>query len=209
MLVVATEGRAHVKLLQAPRSPFCVKVRLVIAELGLGENVRLVDVDPWTDESLRRLNPICKVPTLLLKDGSALHDSPVICEFLNAYAGGRLIPASGPARWRILCGQATADGLAEAVIRRHVEGLSAPTDRSQAVRRRQELAIAAALAAIEAGVLVRPDQTSLAEFAAIAAIHYLDRRSPEIAWRKSHASLAEWFDDQIRHPRTVAALAPA
>ena len=119
------------RLLQARRSPFCIKVRLVISHLALTGQVSMVDIDPWTDEAMRSANPLCKVPMLLLDDGTALHDSPVICEFLNAHAKGELIPMSGPTRWSVLRDQAVADGLAEAVIRRHVEGLNPSTNWSQ------------------------------------------------------------------------------
>jgi glutathione S-transferase len=195
------------RLLQAPRSPFCVKVRLVIFHLDLGGRVSLIDTDPWTEEAVRYTNPLCKVPTLLLEDGTSVYDSRVICEFLNSYAGGGLVPAGGAARWAVLTGEAIADGLAEAVIRRHVEGLYAPTEQSQAVRWRQELAIRAALAAIEARIVV--SEVTLADLAAFAAIHYLDHRSPDLGWREAHPNLGTWFDEHLHNPRTAYALAPA
>lgn len=41
-------------------------------------------------------NPLGKVPTLVLKDGTALYDSRVICEYLDAVAGGNVsTPFSG------------------------------------------------------------------------------------------------------------------
>ena len=45
-------------------------------------------------------------------DGSALYDSPVICEYLDSFEGAPLlIPASGEARWSVLRAQALADGI--------------------------------------------------------------------------------------------------
>ena len=48
-------------------------------------------VDP--DDPIRQQNPLGKVPVLLLDDGTALFDSPVILEYLDHLAGGgRIIP---------------------------------------------------------------------------------------------------------------------
>ena len=53
-----------------------------------------------------------------------------------------------------------------------------------------------------------PAERTLAELAALAAIHYLDRRSPEISWREPHPRLSKWFDERTQDPRTVRALTP-
>lgn len=57
------------KLWYAPTAPFARKVRVAAHELGLAEKLQLVEVDPWSDPRLRALNPLAKVPTLVLDDG--------------------------------------------------------------------------------------------------------------------------------------------
>ena len=49
--------------------------------------------------SMRASDEICaasirlgKIPALVLDDGSALFDSPVICEYLNNFGGGKFFP---------------------------------------------------------------------------------------------------------------------
>jgi len=128
-------------LFHAPRSPFSRTARIVIHELALERAVEMRIIDPWTDESLRAANPLCKVPTLQRNDGTTLYDSRVICEYLNDFAGGPLLARSGPERWDALRRQALGNGLAEAVIRRHVETLDAPGERRDSVVRRQDAAI--------------------------------------------------------------------
>ena len=44
-------------------------------------------------------NPLNKIPTLVLDDGTVLYDSYVIIEYLDSLVGGRLIPKEGPARF--------------------------------------------------------------------------------------------------------------
>lgn len=199
----------RLKLYHAPRSPFAVKVRILIHEVGLKHRVALVPIDPWTDEGLRAINPLCKVPTLLLENGHALYDSRVICEYLDVLAGGGLVPPSGPHRWQALAQQALADGLAEAVIRRFVERQTPANERSLTVIARQEAAVAAALDALEANAtearLRAAGTITIGEVAATAALAYLDRRSPEIVWRDGRASLAAWYATISKRPATVAA----
>jgi glutathione S-transferase len=183
------------KLIYAPRSPFAIKVRIVFYELALTSRISLVETNPWTDETLRVENPLCKVPTLILPGGRALYDSPVICEYLNELAGGALFPVAGPRRWCAVRRQALADGLAEAVIRRFVEKLGPPNQRSSAVVLRQEAAIIAAIDAFEAeAALLARDAPTIGEIAAAAALSYLTFRSSEIAWRQGRSGLADWYD---------------
>jgi len=104
------------RLRYTPNSPFARKVRVVAHELGLAPALELVptalrtaDREFWSD------NPLGKVPVWITDDDMRLHDSKVICEYLNEeHAGGRLLPQRGHARWRDLGLIALADGMAEA-----------------------------------------------------------------------------------------------
>jgi glutathione S-transferase len=108
------------KLRQAAASPFVRKVMVAAHELGCAGHVELVptSVSPTTaNETLAPKNPLMKVKRLTTDDGQVLFDSPVICEYLDSFAGGgRLFPASAPARWMALRQQALADGILDAVI---------------------------------------------------------------------------------------------
>jgi glutathione S-transferase len=107
------------------------KVRVCAHELGLADQITLELLRPSptsADPVLSRANPLSKIPALVLPDGSALYDSPVICEYLDTLAGPRLIPASGPERWRALRVQALADGLLDAGILVFYERLQRPPE---------------------------------------------------------------------------------
>ena len=99
-------------------SPFGRKIRIAVAVLGLERQVAIAPastVDP--DDPIRQQNPLGKVPVLLLDDGTALYDSPVILEYLDHLAGGgRIIPKEPQARFAALRLQALADGLMDASI---------------------------------------------------------------------------------------------
>ena len=81
-------------------SPYARKVWVVAHETALISRIERIPTNPHADEYLRDDNPLCRVPTLVLADGSSLFDSPVICEYLDNMASGRkLFPAAGPGRW--------------------------------------------------------------------------------------------------------------
>lgn len=85
------------KLYHMPLSPFCRKVRLVLAEKRI--EVELVEERPWEKrmEYLRQ-NPAGLVP-MLKSDGLVLCDSGAICEYLEeAHPAPPLLPKGAAAR---------------------------------------------------------------------------------------------------------------
>ena len=90
------------QLLYSPMSPFARKVRVVAHEAGLADRLEILVTKPFEDDSVRDVNPLAKVPCMLTDDGKPMHDSRVICEYLDSLAGAGLFPAPGEARWRPL-----------------------------------------------------------------------------------------------------------
>ncbi len=102
----------------SPRSPYVRKVMIVAHELGLGERLRTVRTVVGGTEPHRALmkrNPLGKIPTLELPDGGVLYDSPVICEYLDTLAGGRLFP-KGAERFTGLRRLALGDGMLDVAL---------------------------------------------------------------------------------------------
>lgn len=107
------------RLLYSPTSPYARKVRVVAIEKGLADRIALVPVNPLCDDTdeLHCQNPLGKVPALVLDDGRAVVDSPVICEQLDALASEpQLIPKEPDARIDAHTRQAVADGVADAAF---------------------------------------------------------------------------------------------
>lgn len=78
-------------LFHLPLSPYCRKVRLVLAEKRLQFDARVERVWERRAEYLE-LNPAGKVPVLVEENGLAIPDSSVICEYLDeAYPDATLI----------------------------------------------------------------------------------------------------------------------
>ena len=53
------------QLLYSPMSPFARKVRVVAFELGLASRLELVVAAPYTDDAVRAINPLSKIPVLI------------------------------------------------------------------------------------------------------------------------------------------------
>jgi glutathione S-transferase len=105
------------KLLVTRASPYARKTRAAVLELGLADRVEIVEVpirlpqQPKPD--VEQVNPLGKIPALLLGSGRAIVDSPVIVAYLDELAGDALIPP-GDQKWHALTLEALADGCMDA-----------------------------------------------------------------------------------------------
>lgn len=181
-------------LRSSPASPFGRKVKITAALLGLDKSIRSVDADTMSaEDSIRRENPLGKIPTLILDDGTTLYDSRVIVEYLDHLAGGsRLIPADAGLRFRALTLQALADGLAEAALLQVYEGRWRAADRhEERWVSHQAGKVSRALLALEAAPPSGP--VDIGQIALACALGYLDLRFAG-TWRAEHPNLVAWLD---------------
>ena len=111
------------KLLGSVPSPYTRKVRIVLAEKKIDCDFEMADVLP-SENPVNALNPLGKVPTLQLDDGTALFDSRVIVEFLdNVSPISRLIPDDNRERVAVRRWEALADGSLDAGLLIRYESL--------------------------------------------------------------------------------------
>jgi len=106
------------KLLYTPIKGYVHTVEAVLNYAGLREAIEPVATKPF--EALNPLvgiNPLGKVPTLLLDSGEYLAGGPVIYEYLDSlHRRRRLFPAKGPQRWTTLRQAWMADGLFDTFV---------------------------------------------------------------------------------------------
>src|SRR5213596_3187975 len=118
------------KLLASTASPYARKVRIVLAEKKIECELQPVDVSP-VDNPVNAHNPLGKIPTLVLDDGTSLFDSRVIVEFLdNASPIARLILADKRARVAVRRWEALADGVLDAGLLVRYESLRPKKEQS-------------------------------------------------------------------------------
>ena len=184
------------KLRTSPASPFGRKVNIAAATLGLSDNIEIEPADNGNPEdSLRRENPLGKIPVLLLEDGRALYDSRVIVEYLESLGEGRLVPpATDPARWATLRRQALADGLLDAALLARYETFLRPEPlRWSDWVAGQMLKIDRALDVLESEAEAIEAGAPLGQIATASALGYLDFRFPHHDWRGARPRLAAFY----------------
>jgi glutathione S-transferase len=196
----------------SPRSPFVRKVLIAAHETGVFERLDLVRSPVAFDRpnaELMRDNPLNKIPTLVLADGTALYDSFVICDYFDRISGGaRLIPVEPDARQTALRRHALGHGFIDLLIlfrneRDRVAGPSRPHLDAYALKR------AATLAALEREIDALPsDRFGIDHIAIGCALSYLDFRFGDLDWRADHPALARWQAGFDARP-SVAATRPS
>ncbi|MGR7996337.1 MULTISPECIES: glutathione S-transferase N-terminal domain-containing protein [unclassified Xanthobacter] len=173
-------------------SPFARKARLAAAVLGLPLELELADtLNP--DDTLRRQNPLGKIPTLLTEDGDCLYDSRVILAYLDMVAGGgKLIPLEPKARIAAMKAEALADGLMDAGVLVLYEGRFRPEEKHDAKwLAHQRDKMARALEALEAAPPAADGPISAADITLACALGFLDFRFGG-EWRAAHPRLVAW-----------------
>lgn len=182
------------QLMVSPTSPYARKTRVVLREKGLLERVGEIFLNPHQDPAeLLARNRLGKIPVLILEDGSALYDSPVICEYLDAFDGEpTLVPASGDARWAVLRAQALADGIMDLAATTVMERARPESEQSKGSMARWRGKIERAVAGITETVADTRGEIDLGRIALAVALSYLDFRLPEYDWRGERPELIDW-----------------
>jgi len=193
------------KLLGAPASPYTRKVRIVLAEKRIECDIERVDVQP-ADNPVNAHNPLGKIPTLVLDDGTALYDSRVIVEFLdNASPIARLIPEDNRERVAVRRWEALADGVLDAGILIRYESLRPKNEQSAAWTAKQAARMHRGLADMQAGLADKPwcqgDRYTLADIALGCSVGWIGFRKPAgIDWRAQYKGLAKHYDKLMERP---------
>ena len=182
-------------LRSSPASPFGRKVKIAAKVLGVFGQLKIETADP-TDpkDRLRRQNPLGKIPTLILEDGSVLFDSRVIAEYLDQLAGGGIIFPRNSARWPVLTQAALADGLMDAALLTVYEHRFRTEEmRSAQWLGNQKGKIDRTLAVLEAAPPKLTSPPDIGQIGVACALGYLDLRF-EGKWRATHSKLTVWLD---------------
>ncbi len=203
-----TEDTSAMILRSTLTSPFGRKVRMAFHVLGLGERMVLQPADTLDPaDSLRHQNPLGKMPTLLLHDGSILYDSRSILSYLDRLSGGgRLYPRGVKERALTDTAEVLHDGIAEAALLMVYEGrFRDPGTHSRRWLDHQEGKIRRALDRV-ASAPPSPGTTNAASIALVCALSYLDWRRP-LTWRNGYPELVTWLDRITERDPAVAATA--
>jgi glutathione S-transferase len=196
------------KLHWSPRSPFVRKVVVLLHETGLRERVEFVRsvvamAEPNT--ALMRDNPLGQIPTLVLDNGQALYDSPVICEYLDSlHDGARFFPPAGAARWAALQRQALGDGMMATLLLWRQERMKAPVQQLPAWLAAFDAKIGTSLDVLERDAAQPHAGFDIGHLTIGCMLSYLDYRFADIDWRSARPALAAWHRDFNARPSVQA-----
>ena len=189
----------------SPKSPFVRKVMICIHELGIDHEIgkiRSVAAMLKPNAALMQDNPLSKIPTLLLEDGSPLFDSVVICEYLNDHAKGSLFPAGGTGKWQALRWHALGNGLMDALIFwRNEREREVPLPTLMQAFEHKTGATLDLLEAQTPALAAAP--LSIGTVTLACALGYLDYRFDALGWRQRAPALAAWFAVWQQRPSFV------
>ncbi len=201
-------------LFHNPASPFVRKVRVLLAETGQQDRVTLHGCMPTPvqpDAQLVHDNPVGKIPALRLADGTVLHDSRVILDYLDyQHVGNPLIPRDGSARWRRLTLASMADGMMDAdVLVRYETALRPPEKHWDQWLEEQRNKIRRTLVELEADAIAElASHFDIASISVACALGYLDFRHPDLQWRDANPKLAAWYAEVSQRPSMLQTQPP-
>ena len=194
------------KLFAWPSSPYVRKALLVAHEVGVVGDLQLVFAGNDAElTKLDRLNPIGKIPTLVVSDQLVIFESNEVCRFLAEHPS-RSSDLDEPnfGKWEVRQHQAVVDAILDSATagmgerRRPLEKQFKPYADSLIAR------IDRCLAYLEAVLPLRLSEVSLFTLSLGSALAYLDFRYPDHLWRAEHPTLATWHDG-FRHRESMTA----
>jgi len=201
------------KLTFSPASPFARKVRIAAIELGLIDRIGFapVTVAPGQpNDEYSQINPVKKLPALILDNGEVIVDSYVIVEYLDELAGGgKLVPASGAARWRVKSDHSMLQGMLDSMLLCRYEKMVRPEPlRWQAWTDDHWSRAWNGMARFEqdADMLARP--LDIAQITLICVLGYADFRFADCGWRKAYPKLDAFHEKMLGRPSVKISVPP-
>ena len=193
----------------SPKSPFVRKVMVAAHEKGVANRIELVR-NPVAmtkpNAELMRVNPLSKLPTLELANGTVLQDSGLICAYLDALVGpATLFPVEGRAFWQAWARHSLVTGLLDVLILLRNERERPDGARSQPHIDAFEVKKAAALREIASWALEPCGQTiDIDQITTGCLLGYLDFRFADEDWRGAYPTLAQWYETFAARPSAIA-----
>ena len=200
------------KLYYSATSPYVRKVHVIAREAGVADRIELAPTVAnalQPNVELAKDNPLMKLPTLVTDDGIALFDSPIISQYLVSLPGGaKLLPASGPARWRAMRLEALGDGITDAGMLSRGETATRPEDkRWSAMAEGQLTKVRQGLDMVERNAGELDEPVNIGQISLACGIGWLEFRAVGGDLRAGRPRLFAWYDRFAARP-SMAATAP-
>ncbi len=200
------------KLLGTNTSPYTRKARLLLLEKNI-PHTYIVDPPNDPGSMVARVNPLGRIPALIMDSETCIFDSTVICEYVDTLNNTPiLIPRDNALeRMYVRRWESLADGIMDSAVMVRIETMR-PTDKQDAniiTQNNSAITRALAYAAEELGERewCEGKSITLADLALTSALIYLDLRQAGRGWRGAHPLLAKWFAHMSERPSVRTSLA--
>src|SRR6476619_6958722 len=207
------QGNKRMKLTFSPASPFARKVRIAAIETGLIDKIEFAPATVargQPNEEYSKITPLKKLPVLILDNGDVILDSYVIVEYLDELAGGgKLIPASGPERWKVKSDHALLQGMLDSMLLCRYEKMVRPAGLQwQAWSDDHWNRAWTGMAHFEKQpeMLARPFDIS--QIGLVCVLGYADFRFSECGWRKAYPKLDAFHQKMLERPSVKISAPP-
>ena len=201
------------KLSFSPASPFARKVRIAAIELGLIDKIEFMPatVAPGqANDEYSKITPLKKLPVLITDHGEVILDSYVIVEYLDELAGGgKLIPASGPERWKVKSDHSLLQGMLDSMLLCRYEGMVRPEPmRWKAWSDDHWNRAWAGMARFENKPEVLSGPFDIAQIGLVCVLGYADFRFADCGWRKAYPKLDAFHQRMLERPSVKVSVPP-
>jgi glutathione S-transferase len=201
------------KLTFSPASPFARKVRIAAIELGLIDKIEFIPtaVVPGTpNDDYSKIHPLKKLPVLILDNGDIVVDSYVIVEYLDELAGGgKLIPASGPMRWKVKTEHSLLQGMLDSMLLCRYETMVRPEPqrwKAWADDHWHRAWLGMARFEQQGDLMSRPFDIGMIGLTCV--LGYADFRFADCGWRKAYPKLDAFYQKILERPSVKVSMPP-
>jgi glutathione S-transferase len=201
------------KLTFSAASPFARKVRIAAIELGLIGKTEFMPatVVPGTpNDDYSRIHPLKKLPVLILDNGDIIVDSYVIVEYLDELAGGgRLIPASGPMRWKVKTEHSLLQGMLDSMLLCRYETMVRPEPlrwKAWSDDHWNRAWLGMARFEQQGDLMSRPFDIGMIGLTCV--LGYADFRFADCGWRKAYPKLDAFYQKMLERPSVKVSMPP-
>jgi glutathione S-transferase len=201
-------GISEMKLYYTPLKGLIHKVQVVAIEKGLYDSIEARPCIPYEQwDELTAANPLSKVPTLVLDNGTPIYGGHVIYEYFDSLKPEpQLFPRDGAARWTELTRLTLGDHLFDLSSQRQFE-INRPDDHIRPeYRDRIEAAIKRGLDRVNADCADYAGLT-VGQISIACALKYHDwqheRGILPWDWRDERPAMLAWYDRFTDRPSFV------
>jgi glutathione S-transferase len=163
------------------------------------------------NDEYSQINPVKKLPALILDNGDVVLDSYVIVEYLDELAGGgKLIPASGPLRWKVKSDHSLLQGMLDSMLLCRYERMVRPQGlqwQAWSDDHWNRAWMGMARFEKQTEMLARP--LDIAQIGLACVLGYADFRFADCGWRKAYPNLDAFHEKMLARPSVKISLPPA